>query len=242
MSGKHLERYPFLRRPEDTEPPCPEFPSFIEKLFLALLVAEPRLKLPKPPASPDAQLRQRVSTAAKALFGESLAGGGQAYGDLQWFFGATLTTDGAGVIVARPENKPPGKQQNEILSEFDQPEEARAAKLTTYLRNAAESQGVDLGTKEEEEDSLSQARDRIKNYFPYLNSVEGRDKHPEEKAMLESLIIISEELLKWDLHMNLDPVHLRLASFWDEEAQPPDIVPQIKRTAGPRRKRTTTSS
>ena len=201
------------------------------------MVPCPKYLPPDTPKSPEGKQHKRVSAATVAIFGEKLSDGGQPRVDLDWFFGATLTADGSGVIKPRRAGEPPGDQQSAILSEFDQPEGRRSDKLAPLLKNAALSQGVGFEESRSEESQIDDARLRlISTYKLYLDSIFYRKKHAEEEAMMKSLCVIDEELRKWELSLNLDPVYLRLASYWDEEAQPP-VSPPPKRRSAARRKR-----
>lgn len=206
----------------------PEYPSFIEKLFLSLVLANPLGDLPegsRVPDDPAGKRVWRVTQAARCLLGASVLPTGKKgpkpQPDLEIMFRAFATRNGVGPIRPRPEGVQPGEYSNAILDSnvlgINDPIEGETKDYAVKGRLKAALEAENGFATDAD---LQRVCKRFNEYQPYLiglyNGMDG--EYPREAAMLESLKVIAAELAKWGVKMELDVVRLRLAALWDEQA------------------------
>ncbi len=191
---------------------CPYFPSFMEKLVVAIVTAHPR----RPDENED-ERHLRVREAVCALTGGTASPGAPPSYDLPETFNAFLTVDQKGV-VANERNDLPRRLSTRLHDEVDIRDFAmdtpREDSLTRLAERAADK-------RRNPSVSAQTIRRRVAqtSYRNYLMDVLHRHVEEEEAEMKGDLDRVAEILARWNIRADVDPIALALASFWTEKEE-----------------------
>lgn len=199
----------YVNSDEPTEP-SPWFPSFLEKLVVAIVNAHP-----EHPEETESQRQIRVRNAVSALSGRPPAKGAPPRYDLPETFNAFLTVNQNGVVaVAR--NDLPRRVSLRLADDFDHrhaPEDFGRGFSPTGLARRAEVRNPRKSA------SAEAIRKRIDKepYRNYLFDVLYGRVAKEEADMKADLDLVAAVLARWNIQSDVDPIALALASFWSEK-------------------------
>lgn len=206
----------------------PEYPRFLEKLLLSIVLAHPDLNFrsqsSRIPTDPASKRRWRIRQAAAALVGSSgsidAKDGPAPQEDLKIMFRAFSTRDAKGVPAPRPEDRCPAQYTLAALDASENETAPLDGETVAYSVRARIRAALNAENGDANEAEVQRLASRFHEYQPYLislfNELDGA--YREELAMLESLKRIAEELGKWGVKAELDVVKLGLAALWDEQA------------------------
>jgi len=202
-----------LRKPERFKGNAysPVFPSFIEKLFLAIAI---------PAHADENELRaERASHIAtrnsiSELFGIDCPQGKPPRHDTRLQFQAWLTETGGEEVVSREIGDVAPHLENHLIYRELGDSDAKDVDLN---RRKAASQSENSGSKL---DSVARRiSDKIPDYYDYLLDVSGRELDEEEEEILKDLRALKEIFARWGIPLETDPIKLGLAAM---------MVPKLK--------------
>ncbi len=199
-------RYTSVDEPTERSP---WFPSFLEKLAVAIVTAHP-----EHPNETEGERHIRVRNAVCALSGRPLPTGAPPRYDLPETFNAFLSVDQKG-IVAMARNDMPRRLSSRIADDIDHRdarEDFERGFSPTRLAKRAEVRDRYKSV------SAEAIRKRIaqESYRNYLFDVAFGRVEKEEADMKADLDLIAGILHRWNIQAKVDPIALALASFWNE--------------------------
>jgi hypothetical protein len=193
------QKHRIFERPHeyDQEAPQPVWPSFAEKLLLALIEAHPESPAAASERAADARRQERLSAALEALFGVPQSSGRREVYKLHAFMSARKDFF------------------DQACAEFEKfislPESQRTKPKSKRKVAEAIALLVQGNSTESSAELVRAAERKARNY---LTEIALFNSHQEEEDMLRDLRKVEAILRKWNITMRIDAEALGMASFW----------------------------
>lgn len=196
MNGKQY----FERRPEyEGEPDLPVWPSFVEKLLLAIIDAHPQDGRSAKKRAEDQDHQNRLATALDALFHIKIPEGNS---ELYLLHGA----------VAAADREKPKSSAAEFEKSFLDLPQAEQTKAPSKRKARKEIQHTIVGQSRASREQRLEKFERM--HRRYLEDFSLFRDHPEEQDMYRDLQTVARILKRWSAGCRVDPEALGMASPW----------------------------